>query len=181
MKNFIKFLSAFSIPIMTLMPMTTFAEENHNTTKEDVSYQNSILNDNTKNETEVKVTQASTFSISIPKQIVLNGAKGEKNDADYIISVKGNIASNEIVTVKPDDYFILTNTKNKNKITAIVSQDSTKFVIEKLKNKYFSNNDNYITLGSTKGSVEVKGLTEGSWEGEFQFYINLSTIENMSN
>lgn len=177
MKNFIKILSTFSIPIMTLMPLTTFAaSNNHNNTEENVSYQDSILKDNDKNETEVKVTQASTFSISIPKQIVLNGTKGEKNDADYIIAVKGNIASDEIVTVKPDDYFILTNTKNKeNKLTTNVSQDATKFVIENLKNKHFSNNDDYVKLGTTNGNVEVLGLTEGSWEGEFQFYINLTT------
>ena len=179
MKNFIKILSTFSIPIMTLMPLTTFAaNNNHNNTEENVSYQDSILKDNDKNETEVKVTQASTFSISIPKQIVLNGTKGEKNDADYIIVVKGNIASDEIVTVKPDDYFILTNTKNKeNKLIATVSQDATKFVIENLKNKHFSNNNDYVKLGSTNGNVEVLGLTEGSWEGEFQFYINLTTTD----
>lgn len=175
MKKFARFLSMSSVLMLFLVPINTFAIENdYKDSKESVTYQENDELQESKLKTEVKVTQQSTYSILIPKQIILNGIKGEKNDADYIITVKGNISSDEIVTVKPDDYFVLTNTKNNKKISAIVTQESTKFVIDKTKDKHYKNNQDYSQLGTIKGNVEAFELTEGYWDGEFKFYINLS-------
>ena len=54
---------------------------------------------------DVTVKRASYFNITIPKEIVLNGNDGS---ATYEVSITGELAGDQVLVVKPDDSFTLT-------------------------------------------------------------------------
>jgi hypothetical protein len=115
--------------------------------------------------------------VSIPKTIVLNGADGDENSSTYKVSVSGNIASDEVVSVTPDTSFQMSDIKGiKSSITATVTQPVTKFVDSQAKaTSSLKNVADTIAMGETSGSVVVANLSSGSWTGQFNFVIKLST------
>ena len=113
-------------------------------------------------EVKVTVSQPSTFSVIIPKEIELVADTNTDYKEDYTVVVEGNIAGNETVTVKPDASFDLTQSGKAN-ITATVTQND----------KTASYND--LANGKTKslaGTVTANNVTAGSWEGIFKFDIS---------
>lgn len=168
--------------LVSVMPMSVFAATGYQDTKEGVTYENDIVADKSQNECEVLVTQTSSFSVVIPKTIILNGTVGNTNFANYNVTVKGNIASDETINVVPDTNFKMKDIKQiKDDIDANVTQVVTKFVNAETKSKVYTNAEDTIGIsvkdetGKTVGNIKVDGLTAGSWRGVFNFNINLST------
>ena len=192
-----KLLAIMPIASSMLLPITAFAETGYITSTESVDYNtnNPIETDktNTDEETKVDVTvsQTSTFSVKIPKVMVLNGAVGQKNDADYEVTVSGNIASDEVVSVTPPSDFKMHDDRGrKADLTTTITQEKTRFVNQE---SYLSSKTDYKTeadccmmaqeAGNTgfgtvtiPGNVEVHSLSAGSWTGVFNFDIKLSTV-----
>ena len=112
----------------------------------------------------VKYDQASSFTVTIPKSIVLDSNK----TATYNVKVKGDILGNEIITVVPDQTVTLNDANGKDPVTGNIAQKKTEF---------FSTEVN-TNSGNTTGSVLVTDLTSGDWSGNFEFAIGTNQIGN---
>ena len=177
MKN-TKLMAAIPMVATIIMPMTTFAATNYETSTKDVIYtSDDVKYDSNENEVKVKASQGSTYSVKVPKVIVLDGVANGKNECEYEVSVSGNIASDEIVTIKPSsDKFVLKDTRKvKTDVEGSITQSVTHFVDEQAKEVVYKEDKTTIAMGKTNGKVVVNGLTSGSWEGTFTFVISLTT------
>ena len=178
MKN-TKLMAAIPMVATIIMPMTAFAATGYETSSDNVTYSDEINDDAATNTVDVTTTQASTFSVTIPKTIILNGTKGDINQATYKVSASGNYASDEVINVVPTTSFKMKDSKGlKSELTATVSQPITKFVNAVTKDNHTTTkNDTTATKEtSTTGTVTVDGLTAGTWNGQFNFNISLEKI-----
>ena len=119
-----------------------------------------IVNPTTYDKTYVYVTQASTFSVKIPKVMILSGQTGK---GEYVVSINGNVSGLASINVIPNDFAIMKDVANvKTSFNAIVTQDKTSF------------DANEIINGTTiNGLVDgSKYMTAGSWKGNFNFAID---------
>jgi hypothetical protein len=106
----------------------------------------------------------STFSVTIPKEIVLDG---DKKTATYSVDVKGDIQSGEtaIVSVTPSTSFSLSNIvasgyPTKEAISAQVSQNVTSWTY------------NDIIKGATiSGKITANDISAGDWSGSLNFNV----------
>lgn len=119
---------------------------------------------------EVTYTQSSTFTVTIPKTIALDGST---KTADYDVNVKGDIASDKQVKVAPDTTFKMVDqskaAKKKTDVDASVTQAET---------TWSSTEVNVTTTGTTKtGNISATGLTSGSWKGTFNFSIAMDDTQ----
>lgn len=138
-------------------------------------YYAEITSDTATNTVNVYATQASTFSVVIPKTIILDGAfgAGKSYEGKYEVIVKGNIAGDESVNVVPDASFALQQA-GKTDLTASVTQtvqhfrDTTETV-----GADTLTGVNLNTPVKTTGTVAVQGVTAGSWHGTFNFAIDI--------
>ena len=105
--------------------------------------------------------QNSTFSVTIPKTISLNGFTGKGN---YNVKVSGTFYYNDTLTVTPSSSFALKDKNNINTLQANVTQNV---------NTFTKNN-----LGSTSGSISLnKTKFAGKYDGTFNFNIKF-TLKN---
>ena len=133
-------------------------------------YTDEITKDQSENTCNAYLTKASTFSVIIPKTIVLDGSAENNNEGIYTVSVKGNIAGDDVISVTPDAGFDFKQPGKKN-VAAVVTQPTTTFQI----NDDLVTEENILTGISTTGKVSVDHITSGSWEGNFNFKISLDT------
>jgi hypothetical protein len=179
-----KLMAAIPMVATLIAPMTAFAATSYTTTSASVTNATAITADAETNQVDVSVTQGSTFSVTIPKKIVLTGTVGQTNKSDYSVTVSGNIASNEVINVVPsgtgtdsskNPTFSMSDDKGvKTALTATISQTVTKFVDSQSKEKTYKSATDTIALGTTSGSVTVANLSAGSWSGNFNFAISLT-------
>jgi hypothetical protein len=168
-----------AIPLIcAIMPISVFAKTSYTTSNAEVVDEETYTED-TSQKCDVSVIQASSFSVKIPKVITLDGSVGKENKATYEISVSGNIASDEVISVAPSSTtFNFTDVKGKkNPISASITQDITKFINNEVTP---SDTKTTTTIDPTKGTtiegtVSVQNLTSGEWEGNFEFVISLGT------
>lgn len=116
-------------------------------------YNNSINNKN------YKITytfQAPTFSVIIPKTVIIDGKTGI---GEYAVSVQGNIDDRDFVNVIPDSSFTMEN-EYLSPITATVKQTITSFT-----------NKNNIKDGTTAIGIINTNSLAGEWSGSFNFNI----------
>ena len=107
------------------------------------------------------------FSVTIPKSITLSG---ETKSGAYFISCTGNIKDYRYISVVPDSSFTMTQ-KGKADITATTVQQITKFRSEGYTG---SLGDDETEMGTDiEGTIHTPDLTAGSWNGTFNFRINL--------
>ena len=125
----------------------------------------------TKN-TEVEVTRAATFKVTIPKKIVLNGTRGEKNDADYKVTVVADIPGDETIHVAPavSTFKMKEAGGVKTDIDATITQAVTTWSVA---------DDGMDALAADAGvakdgNVEVANLSAGAWSGNFDFNISIT-------
>ena len=111
----------------------------------------------------VKYDQASSFTVTIPKSIVLDSNK----TATYNVKVKGDILGNEIITVVPDATVTLNDANGKDPVTGNIAQGKTEFS---------STEVNQIDGTKTNGNIAADDLTSGDWSGNFTFSINTNQI-----
>lgn len=126
---------------------------------------------------EVDVRIASTFSVTVPKKITLDGTT--KSGA-YTVSCKGDIAGNESVSVVPDTTFEMSQTGKAN-VQAAVTQEKTTFK----DSGYTGELGDAVKMGTAAGestgtaidgSIVTPDLSAGAWNGAFNFTINLEVI-----
>ena len=99
------------------------------------------------------------FSVTIPKQIVLDGNTGK---ADYQITVNGVFYYNDTLTVQPENNFIMNDKSNLQTLDANVFLNKTTFTKE----------DNISEGSNSLGSIQTERIIfPGSWSGSFNFDI----------
>lgn len=129
-------------------------------------------------ETEVLYNLGSTFSVVIPKTIVLDAVS---KDSDYAVRVYGDISSDKKVTVAPQDAlngpedpaginFYMKDQAEKGTKKADVQANVTQDVVDWTSAE--------VTADTSKnGNVEAPTITAGSWKGTFNFNIALTDAE----
>ena len=202
-KNLIGLSTAMAVA-MSVAPVATFAAttlvdsigsvnmEDDGTTvgvdsvqTQKTEYYDEITADSDTNACQVYATQASTFSVIIPKTIILDGAKdaADGNIGKYVVTAKGNIGGIETIHVTPDASFKMSQA-GKEDIDATVTQPLVNFVVtertaDSLADGMTADNTAYgvdATDGAVAdGTVEVTNLSAGSWSGQFNFNINITT------
>ena len=127
---------------------------------------------------EVDASIASTFAVTVPKKITLDGST--KSGA-YSVTCKGDIAGNEGVSVVPDATFAMSQTGKAN-VQAAVTQEKTVF----RGSDYTGDLDDAVKMGSLAagdstgtaidGSIAAPDLSAGAWNGAFNFTIGLKEV-----
>lgn len=135
---------------------------------------NQVTDEDKTSTVDVYATQASSYTVTVPATLILNGAYGAENSFNYDVVVSGNIAGDETVTVKPDSDFTMSSV-GKDDIPATVTQGKTTFTYEDGLRV-----DNDL---STTGKGVATGMTAGLWKGSFGINISLNKTEdnNVSN
>jgi hypothetical protein len=116
----------------------------------------------------VKATVGSTFTANIPKNITLAGSG---KSAVYTVTVTGDIASDEEITVVPEGSFTLSQ-KGKEDVTAAVTQDCTRWTYD-ADEKQVLTADTGIKSASTDGTVTAGDLSAGNWTGTLTFLVKI--------
>ena len=107
----------------------------------------------------VEITKASSFSVKIPKKIIMGGQVGD-NESEYVVEVAGDIPGYATITVTPEAEFKF-NQSGKNEVKANVTQEKKSFGVA----------DMATGSAVANGTVSVSGLTAGKWNGAFRFQI----------
>ena len=103
--------------------------------------------------------QQSSFSVVIPKTIILDGNTG---NADYAVSVNGTFYYNDTLTVTPESSLSFTDRSKISSMQADISQQKTEF----------TKIDGVANGTTTNGSIQVNKIHfVGSWSGNFNFDI----------
>jgi hypothetical protein len=111
-------------------------------------------------QTEVIYNQASSFEVIVPKLVDL----GADKMTNYEVTILGDISSDEVIKVVPEESFLMkdkSGTSNlKADVEATVTQDKTEWIFNEFETK-------------ANGNISAPNLTAGSWEGSFFFNIKL--------
>lgn len=143
-------------------------------------------------ETLVEVSRASSFTVIIPKKIVLEGSKDAENKADYSVTVTADIPGNAQINVAPNtasktildgsatqdnnfadgtgSFAMLEKSGVKANLTAQITQADTSFTIAD------DGVDDAITAVEKAGKVTVENLSAGEWSNTINFDISVTEI-----
>lgn len=215
---------AASMAVSAMAPMTSFAAEKIETSAEAVTYYDEAgtaesatgdeffdatgaFDETISKETKVVVAQEATLAVKVPYKIVLNGTKGEANDATYDVQVKGDISGSDQVNVIPntahytsladreaktnmveDNFDVSTGVGTfamleaagvKNNITATIVQADTSWTMaDDGTTSGAQMIDDADGKGIKHGTVSVENLSAGEWDGFITFGISAGTIQN---
>lgn len=111
------------------------------------------------NSTNVYLTKMSTYTVTIPKTVILDG---ETDSGTYAVKVEGNLAGKEVISVVPDTTFAMSQ-DGKEDISATVEQDKTEWKFDEVE-------------ATATGTVQAIGATAGSWNGSFNFNISKEVV-----
>lgn len=110
-------------------------------------------------ETTVYADIDTEYTVTLPKVAKLDKTT---KDSDYTVKVQGDIAGTDSIIVEPETSFAM-HTDGKDDVTATVSQTKTKFEASEIAGD-----------GATEaGKIVAPGLTAGSWNGSFNFNVQL--------
>jgi len=113
---------------------------------------------------DVYAAQSSSYTIKIPKKISLSGNDGT---AVYGISLKGNISGTDVISVVPNENFIMSQ-RGKDDVIANITQDKTDFT-------YAMGVRPDVDVVYV-GNINMESISAGKWYGTFNFDI-YSSIE----
>lgn len=156
MRNINKFLSLGLALSLTAVPVLA----------EDAT----ITTSGTNQDVQVTADVASSWEVTIPKEVVLTNPDGGSGDytGTIPVTVKGDIGTAEVITVDTNGDLALSDTTGANAeaVNAAITKGNTEF--------------NFAALtggqtAETSHSVEAT-LTPGEWKGILQFNINLATV-----
>ena len=131
-----------------------------NTEEPIVIIQGKLENNTATNTTTVYAEVGSEFKVIIPKKVVLDGAT---KSGTYQVTVEGDIAGLEVISVTPDSAVTLSS-KDKADVIGTITQDKITWAYNEILS------DNKI-LGN--GEIDANGITAGAWNGTFNFVIKL--------
>lgn len=150
------------------------------TTKDQGVNQAELVDNAATRDTDVLYELGSTFSVVIPKTIVLDATS---KDSNYTVKVSGDISSDKKVTVAPQDAlngekdpaginFYMKDQAEKGTKKADVQADVTQEFVD------WSSAEVCKADGTTKnGNVAAPTITAGNWKGTFNFNIALADAE----
>lgn len=167
-------LTSIGTMAMMLMPTAVFAAELNDPYVVDQTEAEA----GTTRDTEVLYSASSTFSVTIPKTIVLDR---DTKMSGYTVNVKGDISSDQQVSVAPQDaledaegvnFYMVDQsaaTNKKDDVQANVTQNDTIWSSAEIA---------VADTGTTKtGNVDAPTITAGSWKGTFTFNIAMQDAE----
>lgn len=137
--------------------------------------QEAVGEDGTSRDTEVLYNLGSTFSVVIPKTIVLDAVS---KDSDYAVRVYGDISSDKKVTVAPQD--ALTDIEGINfymKDQAAIGTKKADVQADVTQDVVDWTSAEVTTDTSKDGNVAAPTITAGNWKGTFNFNIALADAE----
>lgn len=105
--------------------------------------------------------QDSSFTVTVPKSIVLDSSK----TTTYNINVKGDINGNETIIVQPDTNIVMSDANGKPDVLATVAQEKTDFTVSDV----MANSGEGT---STTGNISAD-LTAGNWSDVLNFTISI--------
>lgn len=147
-------------------------------TTEDQHVSQAEADPGTTRETEVKYSQSSTFTVTIPKTIVLDG---QSKASDYNVNVKGDISSDKQVTVAPQDSIDSIDGINfymKDQSSAKKKKDDVEATVTQAETVWSSAEVDVANVGTTKtGNVTSPKISAGSWRGVFTFNIAMNDAQ----
>lgn len=146
MKKFFSLVLA-SVMVLSTSVVTAFAENTEEFTTTGSA------------EVPVIVDVESSFTVTIPKSITVDGSTGLTN---YQIKVSGDIKFNEYIKVAPNSSQIRLSTVGKESMNASVYQRDNSV--------YSADLTDEVIL---EGSITANNLTAGTWEGSLSFDISL--------
>lgn len=111
----------------------------------------------------VSANQGSVFSVTIPKKITLENTVKGKSESNYTIEVRGDIASNEVLKVIPDNSFNM-NQDGGRTFPVSVAQTVTTAVWNEMTE---------VNPKTISGNLSGTNMTAGDWQGIFNFNISL--------
>lgn len=111
--------------------------------------------------TEVYATRASTFTVKLPKTIILDGKDGT---AQYSVQIKGDVAEGDTITITPNNTEITLNEESGRTTTAAVTQERDTMTGADI-------NEDWTTFSN--GAIIAEDLKAGSWEGAIAFSISI--------
>lgn len=111
----------------------------------------------------VSANQGSVFSITIPKKITLENTTKGNSESSYTIEIRGDIASDEILKVIPDNSFNM-NQDGGRTFPVSVTQSITTATWDEMT----ETNPKRIS-----GNLNGTNMTAGNWNGTFNFNISL--------
>ena len=169
--KFVSLLLSFTMAFSGVIP--AYAMENINSNSEtvingeDISVDERNLEDIT-----VSYKQASSFFVTIPKTIVLDGWK----QSTYAVKVSGDIDAEQCVYVAPVDG--IADTENIDfYMKDQASENAKDDVVANVTHNKFHWNSAEVTEGYRQNDnlVSAPDLTAGAWKGIFQMEIKLET------
>ena len=128
-----------------------------------------VINSNqTDKTTTVYAEIGSEFKVTIPKKIVLDGAT---KSGTYQVTVEGDIAGLEVISVTPDSAVTLSS-KDKADVIGTITQDKLNWTYSEIYT------DSKILAN---GTISAQGITAGAWNGTFNFAIKLENNGKYTN
>lgn len=112
----------------------------------------------------VTANQGSVFSITIPKKITLENTTKGNSQSNYTVEIRGDIASDEILKVIPDNSFNM-NQDGGRVFPVAVTQSVTTATWDEI-----TETQPKTITGNLKGT----NMTAGNWQGIFNFEISLN-------
>ena len=152
--------------IFSAMPVsanTQYTDSAH----EVINIDTPISNDNNSN-CDVYAEIGSEFKVTIPKKIVLSGTT---KSGTYTVTVEGDIAGLEVISVTPDSAVTLSS-KDKADVIGTITQDKLNWTYSEIYT------DSKILAN---GSISAQGITAGAWNGTFNFAIKLENNGKYTN
>lgn len=145
------------------------------TTDYDPISQTEIGEDGTSRDTEVLYTRASSYSVVIPKKIVLDAVS---KDSGYAVRVYGDISSDKKVTVAPQDALTDIEGINFNMLDQATKGTKKDPVQANVTQAVVDWTSAEVTADTSKdGKVAAPTITAGNWKGTFNFNIALGNAE----
>lgn len=119
-------------------------------------------------DTEVYLTvNDKDIIVGVPTEIIVSGTPNDRGSyvGEYAVSVKGDIAGNELICVTPDSETVTLQQTGKSNKTANILQEQIMFDCNEIANGT-----------TTNGIITAEGLTAGSWHSNFNFNVSIVKI-----
>lgn len=126
-----------------------------------------------KRDVEVYASQGQTFTIRIPRKIVLPGSKGSKSSAEFETEIKANISGADVIKIEPQNYsFNLTESSGvKRAVECNITVGQTEFSL-------LTNSQAALEAGViTTHKVTAERLSSGTWSGQFNWNISVVGVQ----
>lgn len=126
-----------------------------------------------KRDVEVYASQGQTFTIKIPRKIVLAGSKGSESSAEFETEIKANISGADVIKVEPQNsFFELSESSGvKRPVDCNITLGQTEFSL-------LTNTQEALENGVvTTHMVTAERLSSGTWSGQFNWVISVSGVQ----